>query len=119
MQYKSQTIQNKILHLHRKRFKHIFLYKIYAAILVDDYIEYNILYIRTDNNKNKNKNNITMAHVCENCKLRANYDANPKSFLGHVWRWHINFCPGWKAYFKSLPEDKKAEIRSKYDFKKY
>jgi len=60
-----------------------------------------------------------MAHQCENCKLRANYDKNPQSLLGRFWRWHINFCPGWKAYFTSLSEAEKSELRAKYQFKKY
>ncbi len=60
-----------------------------------------------------------MAHQCENCKLRANYDKNPKSFMGRFWRWHINFCPGWKAYFNSLNEEQKSELRQKYQFTKY
>ncbi len=60
-----------------------------------------------------------MAHQCENCKLRANYDKNPKSFMGRFWRWHINFCPGWKAYFNSLSETEKDELRKKYQFIKY
>ncbi len=60
-----------------------------------------------------------MAHQCENCKLRANYDKNPKSFMGRFWRWHINFCPGWKAYFNSLSETEKDELRKKYQFTKY
>lgn len=33
-----------------------------------------------------------MAHPCENCKIRAHYDAKPKSLMGRFWRWHINFC---------------------------
>ncbi len=44
-----------------------------------------------------------MAHQCKNCKFRAHYDKKPNSLLGRFWRWHINFCPGWKAYFTSLP----------------
>ncbi len=60
-----------------------------------------------------------MAHQCENCKLRANYDKNPKSFMGRFWRWHINFCPGWKAYFNSLSDAEKNELRNKYQFTKY
>ncbi len=60
-----------------------------------------------------------MAHQCENCKLRANYDKNPKSFMGRFWRWHINFCPGWKAYFMSLSEEEKDKLRMKYHFIKY
>ena len=55
-----------------------------------------------------------MAHQCENCKLRANY-----SLMGRFWRWHINFCPGWKAYFTSLPAEEQQALREKYQFKKY
>lgn len=55
--------------------------------------------------------------TCENCKLREKYDNNPKSFLGRFWRWHIGFCPGWKAFMKSLDEDKKQELRLKYNLK--
>lgn len=58
-------------------------------------------------------------YQCENCKFRAYYDQNPKSLLGRFWRWHINFCPGWKGYFTSLNEEKKAELREKYQFTKY
>lgn len=54
---------------------------------------------------------------CETCKFRAKYDNNPKSFLGRVWRWHISFCPGWKKYFKSLPDDKKLALSNQYDLK--
>ena len=61
----------------------------------------------------------SMAHNCENCKFRAHYDKKPNSFLGKFWRWHINFCPGWKGYFTSQSEEKKAELRAKYNFQKY
>ena len=37
--------------------------------------------------------------------MRAKYDCRPRSFAGRFWRWHINFCPGWKAYFSSLTPD--------------
>ena len=60
-----------------------------------------------------------MAHACENCKFRAYYDKQPKSLLGRFWRWHINFCPGWKAFFTSQPAEKKEELRNKYQFTKY
>ncbi len=56
---------------------------------------------------------------CANCKLRANYEKNPKSFMGRFWRWHINFCPGWKGYFTSLNEEEKQKLREKYNFQKY
>ncbi len=39
--------------------------------------------------------------------------------MGRFWRWHINFCPGWKAYFTSLAPDRQAALREKYNFKKY
>ena len=29
-----------------------------------------------------------MKYPCENCKLRAQYDKNPKSLVGRFWRWH-------------------------------
>ncbi|MBI9053170.1 MAG: hypothetical protein JEY96_05100 [Bacteroidales bacterium] len=56
-------------------------------------------------------------HQCEECKLRAKHDKAPKSFIGRFWRWHINFCPGWKSYMKSLDESKKEEIAVKYKLK--
>ena len=56
---------------------------------------------------------------CANCAFRARYDKNPRSFLGRLWRWHINFCPGWKAYFQALPPADKARLAERYRFKKY
>ena len=55
---------------------------------------------------------------CENCGLKAKYDNHPKSFLGRLWKWHINWCPGWKAYLKSLTNEKRIEIADKYELKK-
>lgn len=60
-----------------------------------------------------------MAHACSNCRFRAQYDKNPNSFLGKFWRWHINFCPGWKSYFKAQSPEKKEKLRLKYNFTKY
>lgn len=57
-------------------------------------------------------------HHCEQCKLRKKYDDVPKSFIGKFWRWHINFCPGWKGYIKSLNADKKEEVITKYQLQK-
>ena len=53
---------------------------------------------------------------CANCSFRAKYDNKPKSFLGRVWRWHANFCPGWKAYMGSLPDKKRKAIADRYGF---
>ena len=58
-------------------------------------------------------------HQCENCKLRAIYYKKPQSLLGKFWRWHINWCPGWKSYMKSLDEDKKQEVIKFYNLKKF
>ena len=58
-------------------------------------------------------------HNCENCNFRAKYDNNFKSFLGRLWKWHIGWCPGWKRYMKSLPDDERVTLAEKYDLKKY
>jgi len=55
---------------------------------------------------------------CHSCPFRATYDRNPKSIIGRIWRWHINWCPGWKAYMKSRPENEKADLIAKYNLKK-
>jgi hypothetical protein len=56
---------------------------------------------------------------CAKCRFRVKYDNNPKSFLGRLWRWHINFCPGWKSYFLSQLPAEKAKLAEQYKFKKY
>ncbi len=53
-------------------------------------------------------------HQCNQCAFRAKYDNNPKSILGKLWRWHIKICPGWRAYFNSLPIEEQNELRIKY-----
>jgi len=63
-------------------------------------------------------NSKIMESKCSKCSLRAKYDKNPKSLMGRFWRWHINFCPGWKAYFTSLSPEEQSELRKKYNFKK-
>jgi len=55
--------------------------------------------------------------ACANCKIRAQYDKNPKSLIGRFWRFHINFCPGWKAYLKSLSDEERIAIKEKYGLK--
>lgn len=56
---------------------------------------------------------------CTNCGFRAKYDSNPKSLLGRFWRWHANWCPGWKAYITSLPDEEKIKVAEKYHFARY
>lgn len=55
-------------------------------------------------------------HNCEKCKFRAVYDNNPGSLLGRLWRWHINWCPGWNKYYKTLDGIAKEGIAKKYQF---
>lgn len=57
-------------------------------------------------------------HNCEACPMRARYDRNPKSLIGRFWRWHINFCPGWKGYFQSLEAEKQQSLRNQYHLKR-
>jgi hypothetical protein len=58
-------------------------------------------------------------HNCESCSFRARYDANPKSLLGRLWRWHAGWCPGWKAYMNSLAPDRRDELARLYNLKKF
>ena len=55
-------------------------------------------------------------HNCERCKLRGRYDKNPASVLGKIWKWHTEWCPGWKSYLKSLPSEKRAVVVGKYRY---
>ncbi len=54
-------------------------------------------------------------HNCETCKFRKKYDRTPGSIIGRLWRWHINWCPGWRKHMNSLPEVKKEELIQEYD----
>lgn len=52
---------------------------------------------------------------CGTCRLRRRYDANPQSLLGRLWRWHISWCPGWRAYLASLPPEEQRLLRQHYN----
>ena len=52
--------------------------------------------------------------ACADCPARKNYDENPASFSGRLWKWHIQYCPGWKTYISSLPESERKMIDEKY-----
>ena len=58
-------------------------------------------------------------HNCAKCGFRAKYDRNPQSLLGRIWRWHAGWCPGWRAYMRSLDAEKRIELANKYQLKKY
>ncbi len=56
-------------------------------------------------------------HNCEECKMRTKYDTDPKSLVSRFWRWHINWCPGWKAYMNSLSEIEKDRLKNEYQLR--
>lgn len=58
-------------------------------------------------------------HNCEKCTFRAKFDKRPRSLLGRLWRWHAGWCPGWKAYMKSLSPEKRIELAQRYDLPRY
>lgn len=41
---------------------------------------------------------------CATCGIRQKAEANPKSLMARLWKWHTSWCPGWKAYQKALAE---------------
>jgi len=41
---------------------------------------------------------------CGDCPMRKKAEERPKSLIAKIWRWHTGWCPGWKAYQKSLAE---------------
>lgn len=51
---------------------------------------------------------------CEKCRFKGIYDKNPKSFLGRIWKWHIGWCPGWKSYVRSLPDEERDQLIKHY-----
>lgn len=53
---------------------------------------------------------------CASCRWRAKYDNLPGSLMGRLWRWHANFCPGWRAYMRSLPEEERHTLVKRYRF---
>ncbi len=56
---------------------------------------------------------------CATCAFRAKYDNNPRSLLGRLWRWHANWCPGWKGYMKTLSDEERVSLAQKYGMQKY
>jgi hypothetical protein len=43
-------------------------------------------------------------HRCAECPMRKKTEENPNAFMSKLWKWHTKWCPGWKAYQKSLEE---------------
>jgi len=59
------------------------------------------------------KGNIMQDKPCASCKFRGRYENNPRSLLGRLWRWHTRWCPGWKRYMKSLPEEEQNALHAR------
>jgi hypothetical protein len=51
---------------------------------------------------------------CDRCAFRARYDRDPASLLGRLWRWHTNWCPGWKAHMRALPPEERGCLAARY-----
>jgi hypothetical protein len=45
--------------------------------------------------------------ACETCQMRKKAEANPKTLMARLWRWHTGWCPSWKAYQAHLAEQTK------------
>lgn len=50
-----------------------------------------------------------MAPKCEDCSMRRRAEKRPDSIIARIWKWHTGWCPGWKAYQKSLAEEKRPD----------
>ena len=56
---------------------------------------------------------------CEKCKFRKKHDKNPRSIMGRIWKWHTRWCPGWKSYVNSLPDERRTELFERYQIRKF
>ena len=50
--------------------------------------------------------------ICERCPLRSYSQRKPDSIIARLWRWHTNWCPGWRAYQRTLSETQEAKPRN-------
>jgi hypothetical protein len=46
-------------------------------------------------NTKKNQADAENKFGCETCKMRKKAEANSKSFIARLWRWHTGWCPVW------------------------
>jgi hypothetical protein len=53
-----------------------------------------------------------MESKCADCAWRKKSEANPKSLMARIWRFHTKFCPGWKAYQKELAQQRQDQPQS-------
>ncbi|MFA7116847.1 MAG: hypothetical protein WC140_06450 [Bacteroidales bacterium] len=59
-----------------------------------------------------------MKYPCATCSFRKKYDKNPKAFTSKLWRLHINICPGFYGYYRSLNNAEKFDLKNKYHLKR-
>ena len=50
--------------------------------------------------------NTSKKYACEDCPIRKRAEQKPNSLLAKLWRWHITWGPGWKAYQTALAQRK-------------
>ena len=48
----------------------------------------------------------TKTFACETFQMRKKAEANPKTLMARLWRWHTGWRPGWKAYQAHLAGQK-------------
>jgi hypothetical protein len=60
------------------------------------------LYCDMMHNKNNQGEKKMAEPKCETCPMRLKAEKNPKALMSRLWKWHTSWCPGWKAYQKSL-----------------
>jgi len=51
-----------------------------------------------------------MKSKCDTCSMREVAEKNPRSLKARLWRWHIKWCPGWKAYQRELVQQQDQEV---------
>jgi hypothetical protein len=52
-------------------------------------------------------------HACRVCPLQRYAAKRPQSLLARLWHWHTGWCPGWKAYQRSLEEQERTDREGK------
>ncbi len=56
----------------------------------------------------------TSKNGCADCPMRKRYDADPTALVSRIWKWHIQYCPGWESYLSSLPIGERKKIGERY-----
>ena len=58
--------------------------------------------------------NVQIESRCHTCGIRARAEKRPGSLFAGLWRWHTGWCPGWKKYINSLPDDQRRDLAARY-----